>query len=235
MSIAHVVSSTPAGGANGGTTSGIDTTGANLIVLGTCSYNLVATPTVSDNKSNTYTALTTYTSTGARVILYYCLAPTVGSGHTFTISQTGSFSVISAKAFSGVKTSSPFDQQNGNNFNAAATGIQTNSVTPTENNELLVTVLGHEGSTPAPTINLSFTTPSVLNYSAGNNFGFALSYLIQGTAAATNPTWTFSSTSNQAAAIATFKSAPAGGGNIFGRSALDGLSASGSIKFTRVD
>lgn len=204
MAYSLIVSIPPVGGANGATTVGATTTGANLITVFTSSYNLVGAPTLTDSNSNTWTALTTFTSTGARVIIYYCFNPIVGASHTFTLTGTGTFSAVGAKAWSG-STTGPFDQQNGNNFNSSATGIQPGSVTPSQNNELVVTCLGMEGSSPTPTINSSFVGVEYVNYVGGSNFSLAFASLIQTAAGAINPTWSFSSTNNQAVAIATFK------------------------------
>ncbi len=70
---------------NGNTiTSGaITTTGANLIVVNVGSYS-VNPATFGDSKSNIWTALTLQSVTsGVQTRLYYCVNPTVGSGHTF--------------------------------------------------------------------------------------------------------------------------------------------------------
>ncbi len=87
--IAHVLLP---GGVNGGDTTGtpIDTTGANLLIFGV-SYLDGSAPTISDSKSNTWTALTaTLPSTSGDIRIYYAKNPTVGAGHTFSATGTGS-------------------------------------------------------------------------------------------------------------------------------------------------
>ena len=91
-----------------GTTSGINTTGANLIVV-TVAYDTQSG--VSDSNGNTWTALTAQSgSQDGNARMYYCFNPTVGAGHTFTSAQ--GYGAICVSAWSGAATS-PQDQQNG--------------------------------------------------------------------------------------------------------------------------
>lgn len=190
-----------------GTTGSIDTTGANLIVISVCSYAAAGEPTVSDSKSNTWTGLTAVASTNARERLYYCLNPSVGSGHTFTITSGGSnaFPFIGVEAWSGAHASSSFDQQNGASTNGA-TSRTTGSVTPTEDNELLVAGLNFNASNTI-SIDGGFTISEQRDFVGGSNFGGAIAHLVQTTATAANPSFSWSSSCEGAAAIATFKAA----------------------------
>lgn len=204
-----LIANTSAGSSGGSsvTTSGIDTTGANLIVLETSNYHTIGTSiTVSDSKGNTWSALNTYGPTNTESKLYYCLNPTVGSAHTFTITSNGgsTYPSIAVSAWSGAHASSSFDQQNGNNVAASST-LQVGSVTPTENDELIITGCAfYAGGTLS--IDNGMTITNQTNYSAGNCMGVGLAYKIQTTAAAINPTWTHSVTfTDGAASIATFK------------------------------
>lgn len=195
------ISSASAVSANGNnvTTSAINTTGANLIVISESYLNTPILPT--DSFGNVYTALTP----DFQNILYYCFAPIVGSGHTFTVSNASTFPGISALAFSGA-AASPFDKQNGANLGSATT-IQPGSVTPSLNNEVIVTGLSKSSASGAMTIDSGFSTPVQTEFNPGNGFGTAISYLIQSTAAAVNPTWTSPVVTGLASTIATFKSA----------------------------
>jgi hypothetical protein len=195
--------------AGGGTTDAIDTTGADLIVLVISQYSVGASDTPSDSKGNTWAGLTVQTSGDARVRLFYASAPTAGSGHTFAYSVSNSYATITALAFSGAHAS-PFDQENG--AGASAASIQPGSVTPTEDNELVVCGLctgGNQGGDA--TINGGFTLAHRFAYD-GNSMGGAGAYLIQATATAANPTWSWPNSGAAAAAIATFKAAAGGGG-----------------------
>lgn len=210
MAIALVVSTkvTPAGD-SGGTSPAVDTTGANLIVVGVASGS-GTTPTVTDSNSNTYTGLSTYTGTYNFSRLFYCLNPTVGSGHTFTLGGGALNQTCSIAAYSGVKTSGAFDQQNGVFQNTSGTTVQTGSITPTANGSLVITTLGVAGAAGATdSINSSLTVEQQLTFSSGNYYGNGLADYIQPTAGAINPTWTVSSAPlGLTGAIASFLPAP---------------------------
>jgi len=195
------------------TTAGIDTTGASFLVAVISDY-AGGSSTISDSKSNTWAALTAYSSNNDRVCIYYVTTPTVGSAHTFTSTGTGNYSVISAAAFSGSAASSPFDQQTGqNNYNANTPGksIVVGSITPTEDNELVVTGLtGFAANTVS--IDLSFSITNQTTFVGSQHLLGAMAYKIQTTAAAVNPTWSWPTTDMTcAAAIASFKAAAAAG------------------------
>lgn len=205
------------------TTSAIDTTGADLIVLAIGSN--ASALTVSDSKGNTWTALTNHNAAGPPSIgsrLYYCVNPTVGSGHTFTVSH--SYGAISATAYSGVGTS-PFDQQNGATSVPLVSALATGSITPTENGELVIASLGVGKTASSIAIDSSYSIDTYVNPVSGVAYGVAIASLIQTTAGATNPSWSWGGgTSEAAASIASFKVA-AGGTSIAG--ALGTATASG--------
>jgi hypothetical protein len=190
-------------------TTGIDTTGANLIIVAVADAPPGSTPTVQDSKSNSWTPLNEYADIGntQRVIFFYAYNPTVGSGHTFTANGANpSYPGIGVQAWSGA-ASSPFDQQNGNT--APDLTISTNNVTPTQDNELIVTSNGVGGGAGLSSIDNGFTETADITEGA-HNIGFKMAYKTQTTAAAVNPTWTAVDGCCQAANIATFKSANSG-------------------------
>lgn len=190
------------------TTAAINTTGADLIVLEVSDYLLDSPSTISDSKGNTWTTLTTYDSGQFnRSRLMYVKNPTVGSGHTFTATTTTGYPSIAVQAWSGAHLTSPFDQQNGSGF-FAATSIQPGSITPTENNELVVTGVGSL-IVGAVSVNGGFTISDQVDYSPGVHFAVALAHLVQTTAAAANPTWSWSGAAQGATGIASFKAAAA--------------------------
>ena len=185
------------------TTSGIDTTGANLIILGV-SYNTGTTPTITDSKGNTWTGLTAQAqaSNGASRI-YYCYNPTVGSGHTFSNSTSGGFSTITVQAWADA-LSAPFDQENGAKTAGAST-LATGSITPGVDNEVIISHFMFSAAGTA-SVNSSMTISNQQNFGAANNYGGALAYKVQTTATAINPTWTSGGGSTGlAATIASFK------------------------------
>lgn len=191
------------------TTSPIDTTGADfLFLLVACDAG--ANPTVSDNKGNTWTALTSYVNgANIRIRPYYCIPSSVGSGHTFIATGSFVYASVLVEAFSGVKQTSPLDVENG--ASGFASTLQPGSVTPSENNELLISCLGINSSGTPISINSSFNKTDELNFVGGTNYGGALAYKIQTTASAENPTWTRTNTNGMAASIHAFKAATASG------------------------
>jgi hypothetical protein len=205
--VAHVKAGT---GASGGTSSAIDTSGADFLIM---AYAGTSTQpvTVSDSKSgNTWTPLTSQSVAGGeKALLYYAPNATVGSGHTFTVSGGGIFAGFCVAAFSGSKLASPFDVENKNS--STSSSVQTGSVTPSENNELVVVGFAFDPDIASSiAIDSSFVFSDKLAYNAGNSYGAALAYLIQGTAGAVNPTASWTGSANVGAVIATFKASATG-------------------------
>jgi hypothetical protein len=211
MTFALVVHESASGStSNGITSAAINTTGADLIVV--IAAESGSNGALSDSKSNTWVQLARQTdSFGRSCTFYYAWNAIVGTGHTFTIGGTSNFPSLLIAAYSGSRTSSnPYDtphltqasQSSGNTF-------QIGSVTPGANNELVVSGV-HAGGTVAMTIDSSFT---ITDQVADGNFGHesgGQAYLIQTTAAATNPTWTQTSGAFWNGITAAFIPAPTG-------------------------
>lgn len=201
--------------ASGGTTSAIDTTGANLIVIAFGDYTPNWNPAqISDNKSNTWTALTAYVGNVAVSRLFYCERPTVGTGHTFTTANQ--ISNIAVAAFSGLAATGTL-YESGSDHGAApkvngATSLQPGSATPGQAGDLIVTSFcsTDSGGTPI-TVDSSFAITDSSPWLSGKCEGVALAWK-QGTASAENPTWHINSagSADLAAAIAIFKGAASG-------------------------
>lgn len=186
------------------TTSSIDTTGANLIIIAQTASDATL-PTPTDNKSNTYTKLASHTTGGVTNAFYYVSAPTVGTGHTFSSnSGTDHFQGIAVAAFSGAKTSSPFDLESGNTT-PSAESLSPGVITPSENKELVVYSLGDSFTSAVTTNDGTITILQQLPFVAATAFGIALAYKIQSTAAATNPTWSWTGAARAETSLATFK------------------------------
>lgn len=205
-----LLSSVATGGTTNGVTSGsIDTTGANLLVVSVSWYAAggadVQTGQLTDSKGNTWTQLnlagTISTSISANR-LFYCYGGTVGTGHTFTVSQSNSYPAIAVMAFSNV-AASPLDQQSQGDAPATST-VQPGSITATQANALLITACTWDGGTAS--VGSSFTDLVSAAPSSGNNMGAAMACRVDTSAAATNPTWTKTgAVSWMAASIASFK------------------------------
>lgn len=191
-------------GLNGLTTPNIDTSGASLLVVVLSDYQGATIGTLTDSNNNTWTKLTSHANASLeRATIYYCASPIVGSGHNFTYSGTGTFAALAALAFSGASIS-PFDFENGATA-ASATSLATGSVTPPEDDCLIIA--GLSGLQTA-TINAGFTISDQVAFSGGVNLNLAAAYLIQTTAGAVNPTFSWTTPDDAAASIAVFKSGP---------------------------
>lgn len=217
MAIA-LVAHTGAGSSAGSTvtTSGIDTTGANFLVMAVALSLNSTGGAVSDSYGNTWAKLTNQANGSTNVEIWYAKAATVGTGHTFTLTQTGALPSLCVAAFSGVNTSAPFDKETG------STGNSPGSLTPANANSLCITacavaVTGGDpttaGGTTAVLDTVGFT---------GNHCALALAYLIQTTAAAFNPGWN-SGSSGRATKAAAFIASTAQ--NLTGTIALDATPA----------
>lgn len=213
MAIAEVTAARITAHGTAFTSGTVDTTGCNLLVVNAAWFNPSAPVTLTDSKGNTWVPLTAALANNSNSQLFYTINPTVGSGHTFTFSA--SFSSICVTGFSGVKTSSPFDVENGHGDASGATTEAPGSITPSENNELVVSGLDTGLGGQPYTIDSGFTI-SCQDDGGGVNFPGALAFIIQTSAGAVNPTWTLTGSTQAAATIASFKAAAVASG-FFGR------------------
>lgn len=215
MAIAFVAG-TSAAGLNGATTSAIDTTGASLLVIMAATGAAV---TVSDSKGNTWIGGTAQTQSGLTGRLYYAWNPIVGSGHTFTVSGASSATAFVVGAYSGVQTSAdPLNvQQGGVATGATVAGVGSGTLTPGQNDSLVISGVTFNTAISGFSAQAGFTTVAQTNFVGGTNYGVAQGYLVQTTAAAIpNSTvvsqWTTASTVTVVSAV--FKPATGGGGGL---------------------
>ncbi len=210
MPISVVASKTQASadGSTLTTSPGVDTTGADGIVLCVSCFTSSVVTGVTDNKGpNTYTPLTgkDADSGSSRIRMFYCAAPNVGSGHTWT-TVGGAFMAIVVIALSSTSAGAFYDGVE--SVNGSGTPGGPGSITPTEDDCIVVAALAYSSTATPYTIDGGFTIVGQLPLGPGMNFGVGLAYLIQTAAAAANPTWSGSATF-AANAIAAFRS---GGG-----------------------
>lgn len=196
------------------TTGQVNMTGADLIVYVYSWYNGggATFTNATDSSSNTYTNTITQAGGNQTLKCGYVQAPTVTSTMTFSAAVTGTpYNAMSVAGFKG-SVSSPLDKFNstgaasGTTLNTGATG------TPVQNGELMAACVGLSasgaGTTSGTSIDSSYTLVGSTNAAAGSNNGTAIGYLFQGTAASSNPafSWTASAgTSGASAGIMTFK------------------------------
>lgn len=213
MSIALVTSASARSASGTATTTPVDTTGASLIaILITCA--ITGTITVTDNKSNTITFINTVSSSTGRSALYYILNPTVGAGHTFTVAGP-SFRTIAVMAFSGIDTTAPLDKSNQAFANSGTSG-SAGSITPAANGELIVAGIGL-GNSSAWSIDSGFTNVISTDFGSGAWFATQFAYFVQPTAAAINPTWSWTTSTYNEAVIGSFKASGPSGLSLVGR------------------
>lgn len=194
MAVALINStSSKTGAPNTVVTSAISTEGADFLFVG-FSTDDPSNPVLTDTYLNTWTALTSYTQTNVRVRTYYCQAPQVGPNHVFTGTVVAGATIIFALAFSGVKESGQvFDRESGANGFVAT--LQPGTLTPAQSNCLIVSILGINSAGAPMSIDSSFIeTATEFEFAAGTNYGGSIAYLVQGAAAAVNPTWTRTNT-----------------------------------------
>lgn len=134
------------------TTSGVDTTGATLLVAALSFYN--GSATISDSYGNAWTPLTKYqiaSTFDSSTQMFYVANPVVGAGHTVTVG--GVFPTVRFSAFSGVRLVTPLLTQNGATAHfAAAAFLNTPTVTPSIAGVLAVSSCGSSAAATSPTL-----------------------------------------------------------------------------------
>lgn len=214
MAFSLVDSFTFTPGANGGTSAGRTTTGANFFV-GCFGHGGNTTITnVSDSVNGNWTPRTLYKNgTGAEIqIWYFENGIGASSGHTFSITGTSIFPSCIIFSFSGGPTSAAFDIESGASA-ASGTSIQPGSVTPSAGatNSLIISGLGLYISTDSVSMPTGYTGNSI-PFGTGLNYQGAGAYKIKTDANAENPTWSWTTSGTNASDIAIFKAAATVGG-----------------------
>lgn len=190
----------------------MDTTGASLLVMVSVDYGfLPSNDVITDNKGNTWNFANFYAPSdvvsfgGPALGMWYVLNPVVGPGHTVTV--TGNYNAFVITAWSGVATISPYYQNNGSSSQEAISVIQTGAITPSADNELVISGASFENNPAYPlSIDSGMTISNQIPWMP-TTAGLAVAYKIQTTAATINPTWTASSPNGVATMIASFKAA----------------------------
>jgi hypothetical protein len=203
-----LIASTAKGSADGiaVTTDAIDTTGAGFIAI--CRSNYVDSLTPTDSNGNTWTGLGAInTLNGGVVEWFYCLAPVVGSGHTFTLTGTPSTRkpTLNVLAFSGTCT---VDSDSGD-YVAGGTSVDpSGSITPAQASSLLLSALIFE-NTDTVTVDAAFTKVNQIAYDASFHMGAAVAYEIQTVATNRQPAWSWTTSTHAATHFAVFAYTPA--------------------------
>lgn len=186
------------------TTDPINTTGADLLIIGGAYHNPAGAPTESDSESNGYTDLTASAGGNGSARMHYKTNPVTDAAHTATYALSGSYNSILFAAFSNVLDAAPEAETGAGN--ASATTIQPGSITPSEDNCVLITVCEYVAASGVPTINSGFTVIGYINHAS--NYSVAMAMKVQTTAGAENPTWTAPGSADRIASrMACFKHA----------------------------
>ena len=168
---------------------GIDTTGADLLVVVTGSF--FGGESFTDSYNNSWTSLTTYSgnATYAFTTIHYCVSPTVGAGHTITVQGGTQCNAVFA-AFSGAAQTDVVEagtDKGASTFPLTAETVQPGNVTPLQVGDLILTgVSGVADSEDDVACDSGFT---VIQQSTTDRWEVALAYLIATDTTATNPTW----------------------------------------------
>ena len=189
--IAEVGAGAPSGG-DGFTTSGINTTGANLLVV-VKTWTGGSEPAVSDSYSNTWTAAGAAQSDAGvnrYVRQYYVQGGTVGASHTFTLGGTAHYGSVAVLAFSGI-SASPVDQNSGNNATSWTTH-PSGSITPTQANTVSVTGLMFDSGSGTVTEPTGYTAGPEVALASGAHVGVSAAWKILTATTTINPDWTSS-------------------------------------------
>lgn len=222
-SIASVVAQATGSGAF--TSGAIDTSGANFLMF--CiggSYNVsglgVLNATISDSKSNTWVqvlATQCANSNDAAIRVWTCFNPTVGGGHTFSVTSTSSFATIVVDARSGV-FSGAITASNYTGSVLSGGGQLGPTLTPPDSNSLLYCMASDSSAAGVhPTMSgvqpggFSTTPLQFGNAVSGQAYSLSVWSQIQGAIATSNPLVNVTSPSN--AFIYSFKPTAGGGGS----------------------
>jgi len=218
MAIALVTSDKKQAAASGDvsvTSNSLDTTGANLIIAVTAilpgSSNA---PVISDSKGNSWTDRTAYTSSQpVAVRVSYTIPTSVGSGHTFTTTNNQtSYKNLFILAFSGCHATTPYDKEAGSGLGSSSSPRTFGSVTPAVNGSVVIAAHGNSfGGSIAADGGFTYQTTSW----TGAAVAAAVGYLIQTTAAAANPSWSWTGGSYNVCG-GNYVFAPAAGGGAQG-------------------
>jgi hypothetical protein len=179
--IAHTNAHGPSGA--GVTTTAINTTGANVIVVFV--DQVYGSPaTISDSQGNTWRTLTN-NGYGAA---FSCLSCNVSSSHTFSESSNASpYPMIVAVLAFAVSGTAGIDDSS-SNVAYGQSSLQTGSITTTVSGDLLVTAVGGWCTLSSMSVNSGFTIVETSQDTA--NACFADAWQVQSAAGAINPTWT---------------------------------------------
>jgi hypothetical protein len=192
------------GNANAVTTLTTDSSGCSIIICCVATFSGLPSSTLLDNKGNNYTlAVAKNTVSSYYTAIYYCVNPSVGSGHAWSISQSGKYPSICVIGFSGGSPTPTLDATSSFAGAGNVSSIQPGSITPSQNNEIIIVSRNGEDNGTI-SVNGSFAMFGQ-NSNTGGSERCGGAYLIQTTAVASNPTLTWAVNGNAVVAQSSFK------------------------------
>lgn len=172
------------------TTAGsIDTTGASVILVFITDYNGNPASTISDNQSNSYGSpiLAPSLSGSVRVQVWVKFSPTTNAAHTWTTGASAFAPSLAVLALTNTAVSA-VDQTISASATASAT-VQPGSITPSASNGIIIT--GYGSANIHDSVSAPFSPVDGQIIVSGEHESLAMSFEIQTTATARNPTWTW--------------------------------------------
>ena len=188
--------------ANTHTSASFDSSGATLMTveLGT---NTGTSTVVSDNKGNTYVKRVNKVNGSVTAQIYDCLTPTVGTGHTVTVTNSSFYTAL-IQSWSGFTAGAVFDTSNSNS--TTGTSCTSGSVTPAASGSLLICIgVPPDHSSGVMSVDSGFTIIDQAQYLGGVAEGGCASYLVQTSATAENPSTSGWTSGACVAAIAVYR------------------------------
>ena len=198
-------------GAGGGTSNNLDTTGMDFIAIAfgyySGSHTIIASD-ITDSAGNTLIQADTITTDNGEgaTVLFYLQNPTTSTTHHWTIGVSSIFAAIAVRGWSG-STTSPLDQVNQAGSTGTVSGINTGSITTSENNELIVSSCGADANTLLCSI--SDLNALQIGVVGGQSYALGLSAGVKATAGSINPSWSPDGSRRMSALVASFKGASA--------------------------
>ncbi len=226
----HILSVYATGPQSDFTSAPFDSSGADIGVVTIASWDAYTPgPTISDNKGNTWTALGgPYTVNdpilGEQVQLFLCVQPMhCGPGHTITSTGSNQYGSLTADFFSGANFLTPQQGNTGAATGQGSSQVYPGPVTPVQNDAAIVTGMACTGFPQH--IDAGYIGPFTgVPDPYGPSYTVASAYLIQTTAAVSNPLWVSDGSGGASGAIVVLLTEPLVGGNLIGWWYGDGVS-----------
>lgn len=198
------------------TTPAVNMTGATLLTMSVSSFGSQNNGVPSDSSNNIwygplFVCNGACTGSTSAAKLYYAPNATVSASQTFTYTRSPTdFSSVAVEGFSNVSMTAPAAQFSSFGSATTATSVQPGSITPATNGQVVVSNLFAPSSTVSIAVDSGFTITNS-NVNISNMTGYGMAYLVQGVAAAVNPTWSWTTAGVRGSDILSFL--PNGGTN----------------------